>query len=223
MLTAFLPAVSLALGLFDNPRPDAAAGDDGPDAAGGGLRCRGLHVGHFGNAVRHQVAARRPGRDLLRGRFGMATDTVSFLPEMRAVPLAWRNLVSSKLRLVRSIAGIGFAVLLMLVQLGFERGFFDASLGILARDRRRSVHHARKQISLRQRGPVPGGQPDADASNRRGCERRAALRRWQHFLWKEPNGEKTYLCRPSGSIRIIRFSCCPSCGNRATACMNWMR
>ena len=61
----------------------------------------------------------------------MAADTASLLPEMRAVPLAWRNLVSNKLRLVRSIAGIGFAVLLMLVQLGFERGFFDASLGML--------------------------------------------------------------------------------------------
>ena len=29
------------------------------------------------------------------------------------------------------LAGIGFAIVLMLVQLGFERGFFDASLGIL--------------------------------------------------------------------------------------------
>src|SRR5437764_14950307 len=53
------------------------------------------------------------------------------LPNTRFVPLAWRNLVASKRRLVRSVAGIGFAVLLMLVQLGFERGFFDASLGMV--------------------------------------------------------------------------------------------
>src|SRR5437763_11457316 len=46
----------------------------------------------------------------------------------RRVPLALRNLLANKRRLVRSSAGIGFAVLLMLVQLGFERGFFDASL-----------------------------------------------------------------------------------------------
>jgi putative ABC transport system permease protein len=51
------------------------------------------------------------------------------LGNLRAVPLAWRNLVANKRRLARSSAGIGFAVLLMLVQLGFERGFFDASLG----------------------------------------------------------------------------------------------
>jgi putative ABC transport system permease protein len=49
------------------------------------------------------------------------------LPRTR-VPLAWRNLVADKWRLLRSSAGIAFAVLLMLVQLGFERAFFDASL-----------------------------------------------------------------------------------------------
>src|SRR5947208_4046111 len=49
----------------------------------------------------------------------------------RRVPLALRNLLSNKRRLVRSSAGIGFAVLLMLVQLGFERGFFDASLALV--------------------------------------------------------------------------------------------
>jgi DevC protein len=51
--------------------------------------------------------------------------------QSRPVPLAWRNLVANKRRLARSVAGIGFAVLLMLVQLGFERGFFDASLGMV--------------------------------------------------------------------------------------------
>jgi putative ABC transport system permease protein len=44
------------------------------------------------------------------------------------VPLAWRNLVADRWRLLRASAGIAFAVLLMLVQLGFERGFFAASL-----------------------------------------------------------------------------------------------
>ena len=48
-----------------------------------------------------------------------------------AVPLAWRSLTASKRRLFRSSAGIGFAVLLMLMQLGFEKAFFDASLQVL--------------------------------------------------------------------------------------------
>jgi putative ABC transport system permease protein len=47
------------------------------------------------------------------------------------VPLAWRNLLANKPRLLRSSGGIGFAVLLMLVQLGFERAFFNASLEVI--------------------------------------------------------------------------------------------
>ena len=48
------------------------------------------------------------------------------------VPLAWRNLLANKPRLLRSSDSIGFAVLLMLIQLGFERAFFNASLEIIS-------------------------------------------------------------------------------------------
>jgi putative ABC transport system permease protein len=50
-----------------------------------------------------------------------------------AVPLAWRNLLANKPRLVRSSGGIGFAVLLMLMQLGFNAAFFNASLELIRR------------------------------------------------------------------------------------------
>ena len=71
----------------------------------------------------------------------------------------------------------------------------------LARARRRFVHHARKQISLRQRGPVPGGRSDADASSRRGCERRAALCRLAALLLEGAERRaRPISCRPSGSI-----------------------
>src|SRR6478736_10517645 len=49
----------------------------------------------------------------------------------RSVPLAWRNLLANKQRLLRSAAGIGFAVLLMLMQLGFEQAFFDSMLQVI--------------------------------------------------------------------------------------------
>jgi putative ABC transport system permease protein len=128
----------------------------------------------------------------------MATDTVSFLPEMRAVPLAWRNLVSNKLRLVRSIAGIGFAVLLMLVQLGFERGFFDASLGILREiDGDLFIMRASK-YRFGSEDPFPA----ANLTPARAIAGVASVvplyAAWQHFLWKEPNGEKTYLVQAFG-------------------------
>jgi len=59
--------------------------------------------------------------------------TALTLPRFRPtrVPLAWRNLVADKWRLFRASAGIAFAVLLMLVQLGFEQSFFVASLSVV--------------------------------------------------------------------------------------------
>lgn len=47
------------------------------------------------------------------------------------VPLAWRNLVADKSRLLRSICGISFAVLLMMIQLGFRSAFLDSALEII--------------------------------------------------------------------------------------------
>jgi len=128
----------------------------------------------------------------------MATDTVSFLPEMRAVPLAWRNLVSNKLRLVRSIAGIGFAVLLMLVQLGFERGFFDASLGILREiDGDLFIMRASK-YRFGSEDPFPAANLTPTRAIAGVASVAPLYAAWQHFLWKEPNGEKTYLVQAFG-------------------------
>jgi len=128
----------------------------------------------------------------------MTADTASLLPETRSVPLAWRNLVSNKVRLVRSIAGIGFAVLLMLVQLGFERGFFDASLGMLRElDGDLFIMRATKYrfgsedpfplANLAQARPVAGVASVTPL-----------YAAWQNFLWKDPNGEKTYLVQGFG-------------------------
>src|SRR5579871_6238578 len=47
------------------------------------------------------------------------------------VPLAWRNLSSDKSRLLRAISGISFAVLLIMIQLGFREAFLDSALAII--------------------------------------------------------------------------------------------
>jgi putative ABC transport system permease protein len=44
------------------------------------------------------------------------------------VPLARRNLLANKRRLARSVAGIAFAVLLTMVELGFRNAFIDSTL-----------------------------------------------------------------------------------------------
>ncbi len=47
-----------------------------------------------------------------------------------AVPLAWSNLTHDKRRLVISLGGIGFAVLLMLMQVGFQAALLDSTTAL---------------------------------------------------------------------------------------------
>ena len=123
----------------------------------------------------------------------MATDTLTRLPGTRFVPLAWRNLLSNKRRLVRSSAGIGFAVVLMLVQLGFERGFFNASLGMIRQlDGDLFVMRASK---YRFGSEDPFARRDVDSvANVAGVASVTPLyASWQRFFWKDPTGDNSYL------------------------------
>src|SRR5688572_29917486 len=43
------------------------------------------------------------------------------------VPLAWRQLVGEKLRLIAAVAGIAFAVIMMIMQLGFHDALFNST------------------------------------------------------------------------------------------------
>ncbi|NJM75800.1 MAG: FtsX-like permease family protein [Acaryochloridaceae cyanobacterium RU_4_10] len=45
-----------------------------------------------------------------------------------AIPLAWLQLIRERMRLVVALAGISFAVILMMIQLGFRDALFDASI-----------------------------------------------------------------------------------------------
>jgi putative ABC transport system permease protein len=49
----------------------------------------------------------------------------------RRVPLAWLNLTFEKRRLLASLAGVSFAILLMLMQLGFYRALLDNQLALI--------------------------------------------------------------------------------------------
>lgn len=48
----------------------------------------------------------------------------------KRTPLAWKNLTSSWSKLLLSASGVGFAVLLMLSQIGFRNGLFDSTVQI---------------------------------------------------------------------------------------------
>ncbi len=59
-------------------------------------------------------------------------NTISAIIHRRTnVPLAWRNLVSDPGRMLRAAMGIGFAVLMMLMQLGFRGAFMDSATSVI--------------------------------------------------------------------------------------------
>src|SRR5208282_114993 len=121
-----------------------------------------------------------------------ATETLPRRVGTRSVPLAWRNLVANRRRLVRSSAGIGFAVLLMLVQLGFERGFFDASLATVRQLDGDLILMSASKYQFGSADPFPPGHLES-ATKVAGIASVAPLyASWQAFFWKDPEGDKTY-------------------------------
>jgi len=111
------------------------------------------------------------------------------------VPLAWRNLVADRWRLLRAGAGIAFAVLLMLVQLGFERGFFTASLNAVAMlDGDLFVINASKYRFGTRNPFAPGDLETMRAVS--GVAGVAPLYAdWMDFFWTSPVDNKPHLVR----------------------------
>jgi len=111
------------------------------------------------------------------------------------VPLAWRNLLANKPRLLRSSGGIGFAVLLMLMQLGFERAFFNASLEV--------IRLLDGDIFLQRAGKYRFATRDPFAARDLETARAVAgvasawplYAAWHELFWRNPTDGKDFLVR----------------------------
>ena len=122
-------------------------------------------------------------RDSLPSRVGRAGT---------AVPLAWRNMLADKRRLLRSTSGIAFAALLMLLQLGFRGAFLDSALGV--------IHNIDGDILLtsstkfRFAGKDPFARRQLYAARAvEGVEwARPIYAEWTASIWKNPQTLKTY-------------------------------
>jgi putative ABC transport system permease protein len=111
------------------------------------------------------------------------------------VPLAWRNLIADRWRLVRAGAGIAFAILLMLVQLGFERAFFAASLNaVSALDGDLFVINASK-YRFGTRDPFAARQLAAMRAVPGIASVAAFYADWMDFFWTSPVDDKPHLVR----------------------------
>jgi len=111
------------------------------------------------------------------------------------VPLAWRNLVANKPRLVRSSGGIGFAVLLMLIQLGFERAFFNASLEVIQLlDGDIFIQRASK-YRFATRDPFPARDLEAARAVAGVASAWPLYAAWHELFWRNPADSKDFLVR----------------------------
>ena len=105
---------------------------------------------------------------------------------------------ANKPRLIRSASGIGFAVLLMVMQLGFEQAFFASSLkvirGLDADILIQSVH--KYQFATRD----PFSRVDLDTAGKVSGVATAwpLYADWFDFFWKNPFDAKVFLVRAFG-------------------------
>ncbi len=128
----------------------------------------------------------------------MATDTSllqRFWRPSGFVPLAWRNLLANKPRLLRSSGGIGFAVLLMLMQLGFERAFFNASLEIIHRLDGDIFLQRASKYRFATRDPFPRSELDAARAVSGVASAWPFYAAWFEIFWKNPFDDKSFLVR----------------------------
>jgi putative ABC transport system permease protein len=129
-------------------------------------------------------------RDPVRGLFAKA--------QLRSVPLAWRNLAANKQRLLRSAAGIGFAVLLMLMQLGFEQAFFDSALELIRGLDGDILIESVHKYQFATRDPFPMADLDTAGKVTGVASARPLYADWFDFFWKNPTDGKVFLVRAFG-------------------------
>ncbi len=115
-----------------------------------------------------------------------------------SVPLAWRNLVSNKSRLLRSAGGIGFAVLLMLMQLGFEQAFFESAFAVIRSLDGDILLQSVHKYQFATRDPFPRADLDKAREVSGVASARALYADWFDFFWKNPVDGKVFLVRAFG-------------------------
>jgi putative ABC transport system permease protein len=111
------------------------------------------------------------------------------------VPLAWRNLTANKRRLLRSGGGIGFAVLLMLMQLGFERAFFDSSLQVIRGLDGDIFLQSAHKYQFATQDPFPAAELAAARQVPGVASARPLYADWYDLFWKNPFDGKVFLVR----------------------------
>jgi putative ABC transport system permease protein len=109
------------------------------------------------------------------------------------IPLAWRTLTHNKRRLCLSLAGIGFVVLLMFMEVGFENGALDTELIVY-----RNFNADLVMVSTARTPDYPQRFPRSRLRQARACPAVAAV------IPLYFRGAATWKVPGTGAIRTIR-------------------
>jgi putative ABC transport system permease protein len=96
------------------------------------------------------------------------------------------------------VSGIGFAVLLMLMQLGFEQAFFDSSLEVIRGLDGDILIQSTHKYQFATRDPFPRSILDAAGKVPGVASVRPLYADWFDFFWKNPFDGKVFLVRAFG-------------------------
>ena len=116
-----------------------------------------------------------------------------------AVPLARRNLLDDKKRLIRSASGIGFAVFLMLVQLGFQAAFANSSVELIRHFDGELVIMSSAKYHIGHKAPFSRRQLYQARAVHGVASARPLFAEWNRSSWKNPQDQEI------SNIQVIAF------------------
>jgi putative ABC transport system permease protein len=114
------------------------------------------------------------------------------------VPLAWRNLVVDTRRLVRSASGIAFAIVLMLIELGFRNAFVDAAVDIIRALDGDIVITSSAKYQFAKKAPFSRRQLYEARGVAGVASARPVYAEWTNSVWKNPDSHATYALQVFG-------------------------
>jgi putative ABC transport system permease protein len=116
-----------------------------------------------------------------------------------SVPLAWRNFTADKRRLIRSASGIAFAVVLILVQLGFRQAFLDSALQVIRAIDGDIFLTSSTKFRFGRKDPFPRRQLYQARAAPGVASASPIYAEWTKSIWKNPQTSRTY------NVQVLAF------------------
>jgi putative ABC transport system permease protein len=118
---------------------------------------------------------------------------------VETVPLARRNVLVDKMRLLRSASGITFAIFLMIIQLGFQKSFIEGTLAVIRRFDADLVIVSSAKYQVSKKSPFSRRQLYAARAVPGVASAHPVYGEWTRSTWQNPADGRRYF------IQVLAF------------------